>query len=68
MWSMVAMRVRQIIALINRQNQDLMQVARNHDPIMAAVRSRDLEEALVLLARHIRSADEITGLAEAGVS
>jgi DNA-binding GntR family transcriptional regulator len=58
-WSMVAMRVRQIISLTNQQNRNLMQVARNHDPIIGALQRRDVEEACSILSRHIRSADEI---------
>ena len=33
MWQMVAMKVRQVMALVNRRNTDLTQIARNHLPL-----------------------------------
>jgi len=60
MWHVVAMRVRQIISLRNERNHDLIQVARNHPPIVAAITRRDLEEALALLKPHILSAADLT--------
>ena len=59
MWQMVAMRVRQVMALRNRQNTDLTQIARNHLPLIEAVRDGDVAEAKELLGKHISSAGDL---------
>jgi DNA-binding GntR family transcriptional regulator len=59
MWRVVAMRVRQIIALRNERNHDLMAVALNHPPIVAAIKARDLAAALALIKPHILSAADL---------
>jgi DNA-binding GntR family transcriptional regulator len=60
MWGTVAMRVRQIISLRNERNRDLMEVAHNHPPIVAAIEKRDLAEALALMKAHILSAADLS--------
>jgi len=59
LWQMVAMRVRQVMALTNRRNSDLTQVARNHIPIIEAIEAGNVEEALALLEQHIASAGDL---------
>jgi DNA-binding GntR family transcriptional regulator len=58
-WHGVAMRVRQIMALRNRQNRDVMQVVRNHLPIIDAIEQRDYTLAENILREHIASAADI---------
>ena len=45
MWQMVAMKVRQVMALVNRRNTDLTQIARNHLPLLDAMEASDVERA-----------------------
>jgi DNA-binding GntR family transcriptional regulator len=59
-WSTLALRVRQIMALRNRQNQNPMDVALNHPPIVTALRNRDLATALDYLDRHVASAADLS--------
>lgn len=59
MWQMVAMRVRQVMALTNRRNSDLTQIARNHIPIIDAIEAGDKQEAIALLEQHIASAGDL---------
>ncbi len=59
-WTTLALRVRQIMALRNRQNQDPMEVALNHPPIVAALKNKDLSTALGYLERHIASAADLS--------
>ena len=59
MWQMVAMRVRQVMALTNRRNSDLRQIARNHIPIIDAIEAGDEPEAIALLEQHIASAGSL---------
>lgn len=59
-WTTVSLRVRQIMALRNRQNQNLMEVALNHPPIVAALRAHDLRATQVHLARHVASAADLS--------
>lgn len=59
-WTTVSLRVRQIMALRNRQNQNLMEVALNHLPIVAALRAHDLLATQVHLARHVASAADLS--------
>lgn len=55
MWQTVAMKVRQVMALVNRRNEDLTQVARNHLPLIDAIEQGDYKEASRLLKTHISS-------------
>lgn len=59
LWDHLALRIRQIMALRNRANPDLRQVAANHPPIVEALAAPDLERALALVSQHSRSASEI---------
>ncbi len=59
MWQMVAMKVRQVMALRNMRNDDLTQIARNHLPLIEAIRVGDLAEAKRLLSEHIASAGDL---------
>jgi DNA-binding GntR family transcriptional regulator len=64
-WSDLNMRVRQIMALRNRQNDDFMTIVYNHLPIVEAVEAGDVEEAVARLERHIATAaDLVAGEAE----
>lgn len=59
-WTTVSLRVRQIMALRNRQNQDLMEVALNHLPIVAALKNCDLAAAQAYIERHVSSAADLS--------
>jgi DNA-binding GntR family transcriptional regulator len=58
-WNTLSLRVRQIMALRNQQNQDPMQVALNHPPIVAALKERRLQDALALVHEHVLSAADL---------
>ena len=59
MWQMVGMRVRQVMALTNAQNEDLTQIARNHIPLLEAIKKQDTKKAIKLLKKHIASAGDL---------
>ncbi|MDL1899747.1 GntR family transcriptional regulator [Anaerolineae bacterium CFX9] len=59
MWNAVNLRVRQVMALRNRRNSDIRQIAFNHLPIIEAIDKRDLPEATRLLETHIASAGDL---------
>lgn len=56
MWQMVAMKVRQVMALVNRRNDDLTQIARNHLPLLEAMGAGDVALAQEILRQHIATA------------
>lgn len=58
-WNGVAMRVRQVMALRNRRNSDLKQIAHNHTPLLAAIEKGQLERALELIEEHVASAGDL---------
>ncbi|MBK9121739.1 MAG: GntR family transcriptional regulator [Chloroflexi bacterium] len=58
-WSSVSMRVRQVMALRNRQNADLTQVAYNHQPIIEAIAAKNEEEAIRLIRIHVASSGDL---------
>lgn len=58
-WNAVSMRVRQVMALRNRRNSDIRQVAYNHLPIIEAIEQRDVERTCALLETHIASAGDL---------
>lgn len=58
-WSAVALRVRQVMALLNERNADLKQIAYNHLPIIEALAARNEEDALRLIELHIASNGEL---------
>ena len=59
MWQTVAMKVRQVMALVNRRNTDLTQIARNHLPLLEAMERGDVARAVELLQKHIASAGDL---------
>ena len=59
MWDNLFLRIHQIMALRNRANRDLRQVARNHPPIVDAIERRDFVRALSLISDHTRSAADL---------
>ena len=58
-WLMVAMKVRQVMALVNRRNTDLTLIAQMHLPLLDAMEARDPELAKGLLRLHIATAGEL---------
>ena len=58
-WRDIHLRVRQIMALRNRQNDDSMQVFFRHLPIVEAVEAGDVETAVCRLEEHIASAADL---------
>lgn len=58
-WIGVSSRVRHIMALRNRLNRDLMQVARNHIPIIEALKAKDAPLATRLIQQHVASAGDL---------
>lgn len=59
LWQTVAMKVRQVMALVNRRNTDLTQIARNHLPLLDAMEAGDIPGASELLRTHIASAGDL---------
>ena len=59
MWQTVAMKVRQIMALVNRRNSDLTQIAHNHLPLLEAMEAGDLARAQEILQGHIATAGDL---------
>lgn len=58
-WSMVTLRVRQVMALRNRRNSDLTQIAYNHVPILDAIAAKDDSRAKELIQAHVLSARDL---------
>jgi DNA-binding GntR family transcriptional regulator len=58
-WRELNMRVRQIMALRNRQNEDSMTIVYNHLPIVDAIESGDVGLAVECLERHIATAADL---------
>lgn len=59
MWLVVAMKVRQVMALVNRRNTDLTQIARNHLPLLDAMEAGDIERSRGCLRAHIATAGDL---------
>ena len=59
-WTTLALRVRQIMALRNQQNPNPMEVALNHPPIVAALRAKDQGAAHALIRQHVLSAADLS--------
>lgn len=59
-WSTLALRVRQIMALRNRQNDNPMEVALNHPPIVKALKAKNLDAAVTYIERHVASAADLS--------
>ncbi len=52
-WRTIAMQVRQVMAMCNRQIADPMVIAANHRRIVDAIASADAQTAITLLEQHI---------------
>lgn len=59
MWREIYLRVRQIMALRNKQNEDSMEVFYRHLPIVEAIEAGDVEAAVRRLEQHIASAADL---------
>ena len=59
MWQTVAMKVRQVMALVNRRNPDLTAIARNHLPLLDAMDAGDMPRAKTILHQHIATAGDL---------
>ena len=58
-WDQLALRVRQLMALRNSLNLNLMEVAMNHPPIVDAIAKKDLVKATQLTHKHVASAKDL---------
>ena len=58
-WNMVAVRIRQVMALRNMSNNDLRQVALNHLPLLEALEQGDAEKAVAIIEKHVASAGDL---------
>lgn len=58
-WSDINMHVRQLMALRNQKNSDIMQVMQNHLPIVEAIELRDESLAVDLLSKHVATAGDL---------
>lgn len=58
LWNNLYMRIHQIMALRNRGERNLSEIAGNHPPIVQALESGDRELATQLIARHTRALAE----------
>jgi DNA-binding GntR family transcriptional regulator len=58
-WSGVALRVRQVMALLNEMNADMKQIAYNHLPIIDAIAAWDEKKATELIRQHIAATGEL---------
>lgn len=59
MWQTVAMKVRQVMALVNRRNTDLTAIARNHLPLLDAMEAGDMARAKSILHQHNATAGDL---------
>jgi DNA-binding GntR family transcriptional regulator len=59
MWREIYLRVRQIMALRNKQNADSMEIFYRHLPIVEAIEAGDVEAAVLRLEQHIASAADL---------
>lgn len=58
-WNVVSMRVRQVMALLNRRNSDLKRIAYNHVPIIDAIEAGEVEKAIQLMEKHVAASGEL---------
>jgi len=54
-WKNLYLRIHQIMALRNRDERNLDQIASNHPPIVQALRDRDADRAIALISDHTRA-------------
>ena len=55
LWNNLYMRIHQIMALRNRGERNLAEIAGNHPPIVRALEAGDRAEATRLIAQHTRA-------------
>ena len=68
-WNLLFARVQQILSLRNLQNEDLVQIANNHIPILNSIKKRDSEQAEQLIRIHVESAGDLAAIDwEAGIA
>jgi len=53
MWSMVTLRVQQVMSLRNQKIGDLPQIARNHLEITQVIEREDIDKAVELISAHV---------------
>jgi DNA-binding GntR family transcriptional regulator len=58
-WNVVSMRVRQVMALLNRRNSNLKQIAYNHLPIIEAIQAGEDATAIHLIEKHVAASGEL---------
>ncbi len=58
-WDQLALRVRQIMTLRNKLNENPMEIAMNHPPIVQAIQAKDYAQATALIERHVASAKDL---------
>lgn len=58
-WNVVSMRVRQVMALLNRRNSNLKKIAYNHVPIIDAIEAGEIEKAVQLMEKHVAASGEL---------
>ena len=61
-WNSLYLRIHQIMALRNRANTQLAEIAAKHPPIVEALGSGDVDLAVRLIGEHARSAADLDGL------
>ena len=54
-WKNLYLRIHQIMALRNRDERNLQQIASNHPPIVKALEDRDADRAIALISEHTRA-------------
>ena len=58
-WNQLSMRVRQIMSLRNHLNQNPMEVALNHPPLVDAIESGTADKAVAMIQKHVASAADL---------
>ena len=58
-WDQLSMRVRQIMSLRNQLNQDPMEVALNHPPLVDAIAAGKADKAVAMIQEHVASAADL---------
>lgn len=59
LWNTITQRVQQVMALRNRRNSDMRQIAYNHLPIIEAIEQQDAELAMSLIRKHVATAGDL---------
>lgn len=54
-WKNLYLRIHQIMALRNREEHNLSDIAANHPPIVRALEDRDTDRAIALISHHTRA-------------